>query len=190
MRRVAVVASHPIQYQAPWFRALSEACDLTVLFAHRQDGAGQAAAGFGREFDWDIPLLDGYRSEWLRNVSLHPEVTGYRGCDTPGIRERLDRGAFDACIVSGWYLKSYLQALRACRELGVRVIMRGVSHLKGDRGALKSMAKYLPYRVLMRLIDAYLYVGQANYEYFRHYGVPAERLLVGLSDVVPEVLIV
>lgn len=176
MRRVAVVASHPIQYQAPWFRALARVCDLTVLFCHRQDGEGQARAGFAEPFEWDVPLLDGYRSEWLENVSGTPGVDRFGGCDTPGIKGRLAQGQFDACIVSGWYLKGYLQAIRACRGLGVPVIVRGDSQLKGTRSRVFSLAKQIPYRWLLQRIDAHLYVGKANYAYLRHFGVRPERL--------------
>lgn len=176
MRRVAVVASHPIQYQAPWFRALARVCDLTVYFCHRQDREGQARAGFDQPFDWDVPLLDGYRYEWLENISGTPGVDRFGGCDTPGIKGRLAAGQFDACIVSGWYLKSYLQAIRACRGLGVPVIVRGDSQLKGARSRVFTLAKHIPYRWLLQRIDAHLYVGKANYDYLRHFGVRPERL--------------
>jgi glycosyltransferase involved in cell wall biosynthesis len=176
MRRIAVVASHPIQYQAPWFRALARVCDLTVFFCHRQDAQGQARAGFDTPFEWDVPLLHGYRYEWLENVSGTPGVDRFGGCDTPGIRARLAEGRFEACIVSGWYLKSYLQAIRACRGLGVPVIVRGDSQLKGTRSRVFSLAKHLPYRWLLQRIDAHLFVGKANYAYLRHFGVRPERL--------------
>ena len=176
MRRVAVVASHPIQYQAPWFRALAGVCDLTVFYCHRQDAAGQARAGFAEPFDWDVPLLDGYRSEWLPNVSPAPGVDRFAGCDTPAIAERLAAGRFDACVVNGWYLKSYLQTFRACRQQGIPVVVRGDSQLKGPRSALKVAAKYLPYRWLMARMDAHLFVGDANRAYLRHYGVASDRM--------------
>ena len=176
MRRLAVVASHPVQYQAPWFRALAEVCDLTVYYCHRQTAEQQGSAGFGHAFEWDVPLLDGYRFEWLNNVAARPGVSGYAGCDTPELRDRLAQGRFDACIVNGWYLKSYLQAINACHALGLRVLVRGDSHLRGDRSALTRVVKYLPYRWLLRRIDAHLFVGLANYEYLRHYGVPDSRL--------------
>jgi glycosyltransferase involved in cell wall biosynthesis len=176
VRRVALVASHPIQYQAPYFRALSEACDLTVWFCHQQTPEEQARAGFGQAFEWDVPLLEGYRYEWLENVSPRPGVGRFGGCDTPELRKKLDAGSFDACIVSGWYLKSYLQAIRAARSLGVRVLVRGDSQLAEGRGLLRRAVKYFPYRLLMRQGDAFLYVGASNYAYLRHYGVPPERL--------------
>jgi glycosyltransferase involved in cell wall biosynthesis len=146
------------------------------LFCHRQDAEGQARAGFGVPFEWDVPLLDGYRHEWLDNVSALPGVEGFAGCDTPGIEDRLARGRFDACIVNGWYLKSYLQAIRACGRLGVPAIVRGDSQLKGPRSRMATVAKYLPYRWLLRRVDAHLFVGKANRAYLRHYGVRPERL--------------
>ena len=176
MPRLAVVTSHPIQYQAPWFRALAREADVTVFFAWKQDAKGQAAAGFHHEFEWDVPLLDGYAYEWLENISATPGVDAFAGCDTPGIASQLERGRFDACIVNGWYLKSYVQAVRACRRLRIPVLMRGDSHLKTPRHRVLSAAKYLPYRWWLSRMDAHLYVGAANRRYLRHYGVPADRL--------------
>ncbi len=174
--RVAVVTSHPIQYQAPWFRTLARAVDLDVFFCQRQDAQGQAAAGYGQPFDWDVPLLDGYRYHWLDNRSPCPNVSTYGGCDTPGIAAVLRDGQFDACVVSGWYLKSYVQAIRACRHHGIPAFVRGDSHLGTPRSAVTSAVKWLPYRLLLNRVDAHLYVGQANREYLKHYGVPDRKL--------------
>ena len=176
MPRVAVVTSHPIQYQAPWFRALAAHVDLHVFFCHRQTPDGQASAGFGVAFEWDVPLVDGYSHEWLDNVSRRPGVDRFGGCDTPGIHAALARGRFDACIVNGWYLKSYLQAIRACRDLTIPVLVRGDSQLSRHPRAWKSLVKYVPYRWFLRRIDAHLYVGQNNRAYLAHYGVRPERL--------------
>jgi glycosyltransferase involved in cell wall biosynthesis len=41
---------------------------------------------------------------------------------------------------------------------------------------LKSALKYLPYRWFLNRIDAHLYVGRANRDYLRSYGVPDGRL--------------
>jgi len=60
-RKLAILTSHPIQYQVPWFRALESQPDLDfqVFFCHRATAKEQGTAGFGVEFDWDIPLLEG-----------------------------------------------------------------------------------------------------------------------------------
>ena len=100
--RIGFLVSHPIQYYAPIFRALAERCDLTVYFAHRQSAEQQASAGFGVAFDWDVDLLSGYRSRFLTNVSRSPSTDRFWGCDTPGIRQEIAGGRFDAFIVPGW----------------------------------------------------------------------------------------
>jgi glycosyltransferase involved in cell wall biosynthesis len=177
--RLAIVASHPIQYQAPWFRALAKVTDLDVFFCHKQDADGQGEAGFGVRFEWDVPLLDGYRHHWLTNVSERPDVSTLTGCDTPDIADRLsDEGkpAFDACIVSGWYLKSYLQTIWGCKRMGIPVLSRGDSQLATNRGALWAFAKHVPYRWLLNAIDGHLYVGHANRRYLEHYGVSDDCL--------------
>jgi len=174
--RLGILASHPIQYQAPLFRELTRHVDLTVYFAHRQTAAGQAAAGFNVAFEWDVDLLGGYEHRFLQNRARHPSTDRFSGCDTPEIAEEIRRGEFDAFLVTGWYLKSYWQAIRACRRHGVPVMVRGDSQLGTLRGPLKQALKEIVYPRLLRQFDACLYVGQRNREYLEHYGVAADRL--------------
>lgn len=176
MLRLAIVASHPIQYQAPWFRELAARVELEVFFCHKQDASGQADAGYGKTFEWDVPLLDGYSSQFLVNVSRQPGVYTFDGCDTPEIAERLAAGRFDACIVSGWYLKSYLQAIAACLRLRIPVLLRSDSQRPYDRSLFTRAIKYPAYRALLTIVAGHLYPGQANRRYLEHYGVPPDRL--------------
>jgi len=146
--RLGILTSHPIQYQAPWFRALAKAVDLFSGYSHR----------------------------FLENVSRRPSVNHFSGCDTPEMCEIIRAGRFDAFIVTGWYLKSYWQAVRACRRNGVPVLVRGDSQLHTSRSQLRQCAKALAYRVMLRQFDGFLVVGQRNREYLAHYGVPAKRI--------------
>src|SRR5438132_10711387 len=94
--RIAVLTTHPIQYQAPWFRELSAhpQIELEVFFCHRATPKEQASAGFGVEFDWDVSLLDGYSYRFLKNVAPQPRVNGFGGLDTPEIKEIISRQRF------------------------------------------------------------------------------------------------
>ena len=174
--RIGFLVSHPIQYYTPIFRELAKRCDLTVYFAHRQTAEGQAAAGFGTAFEWDIDLLSGYSSRFLTNVAKHKSTDHFRGCDTPEIANEIAAGGFDAFVVPGWALLTYWQAARACRRAGVPVLVRGDSHLRGRRNPLLRLAKSVIFPSLLRRFDGFLYVGQRNREYLEHYGVSAERL--------------
>ena len=173
--KVGILTSHPIQYQAPWFRALAQRCDLTVYFAH-QPNAQQQGQGFGQAFTWDVDLLAGYKSEFLPNVAKQPNTGSYAGCDTPAIADRIAEEKFDAFIVTGWYLKCFWQAINACRKLKIPVLVRGDSQLATPRSKLKALLKEFVYRRMLKRFDGFLTVGQRNREYLLHYGVPAEKI--------------
>ncbi len=79
-RRVAIIATHPIQYQIPWFQALSKSDDFRfkVFFAFVPDAMEQGV-GFGVKFNWDIPMFDGYDWEVLPNLRKRPSLNGFMG---------------------------------------------------------------------------------------------------------------
>lgn len=174
--RLGVLASHPIQYQSPIFRELARRCELRVFYAHRQPPQGQADAGFGVAFEWDVDLLSGFEHRFLANRSRRPGTDRFMGCDTPEIADAIARGGFDAFLVMGWNLRSYWQAVRACRRAGVPVMVRGDSQLLTPRSPVRQWAKRMIYPVALRRFDRLLYVGQRNRDYLLHYGVPAQRL--------------
>jgi glycosyltransferase involved in cell wall biosynthesis len=173
--RLGILASHPIQYHAPVFRALAGQCDLTVFFAHRQTPQGQAAAGFGVAFDWDVDLLSGYRHVFLRNQAAVPATNRFFGCNCPEL-DGLIANQFDAFVVTGWALFAYWQAVWACRKRGIPVLIRGDSQLPLQRRAALRVAKEIAYPWLLRSFNGFLYVGQRNREYLLHYGVAPDRL--------------
>lgn len=175
-RRIGFLVSHPIQYYTPFFRELARRCDLTVYFAHRQDAAGQGRAGYGVAFDWDVDLLSGYESRSLTNVARAPSTQSFAGCNTPEIADLIAEGRFDAFVVPGWSLRSYWQAVRACRRARVPVMVRGDSQIAGQRGGAVGRVKGVVFPHMLKQFDACLYVGQRNREYLEHYGVPAGRM--------------
>ena len=174
--RIAILDSHPIQYHAPWFRELSRLCDLDVLYAHRQSSSGQARAGYGVAFEWDVDLASGFRSRFLANVAKDPGLHHFAGCDTPELTDVVREGRYDAVVVTGWYLKSFWQGVYACKRARVPVLVRGDSQLPTQRGGWKRTAKALAYPALLRAFDGYLSVGTRNRAYLEHYGVPGHRI--------------
>jgi hypothetical protein len=67
--RIAIVGSHPIQYFAPWFRALAAMSGmvLKVFFCSKWGAESYHDPKFGIEVKWDIPLLEGYDCEFLES---------------------------------------------------------------------------------------------------------------------------
>lgn len=174
--KLGILTSHPIQYQAPLFRELARHVDLKVYFAHRQTAQDQADAGFNVAFEWDVDLLGGYAHQFLYNRAKRPGVNDFFGCDTPDIAAEIRTGGFDAFLVTGWYLKSFWQAIHACHRFGVPVLVKGDSQLLGSSSFFKKAIKEVTHRVLLRQFDGFLFVGQRNKEYLLHYGVPERKM--------------
>lgn len=172
-RVLAVVATHPIQYQVPWFQALAAepSLDLTVYFACLPDAQAQGA-GFGIPFAWDIPLLDGYRWECLPNRRARPRLDRFFGSSTPGVGRVLAARKPDAVLVTGWNAWPLLQAILACRRLHLPVLLRGDSNALRDRPA---PARFL-HRRLFGQVAAFLSVGRSNRDFYAANGVPAARI--------------
>jgi len=185
--RLAIFETHPIQYKVPWFRALSARpeLDLTVFYCMLPD-ARQQGAGFGVDFAWDVPLLEGYRYVVLENVSSRPGVTHFGGCDTPALASHLvehssasvprgRRTRFDAMIINGWVVKSCLQALWACQRAGIPAVLRCEACDLQPRAWWKTLV----HRVLLRQFSAFIAIGTANRLFYLHRGVPAGRIVDG-----------
>ena len=95
---LGILVTHPIQYLTPWFRYLANRLDVEVFYAHQQNAVDHADAGFGVEFEWDLPILEGYQYRWLTNVARKPGVQNFKGiaaagqailhCDNGGIVDR------------------------------------------------------------------------------------------------------
>ncbi len=174
--RLGLVATHPVQYQVPWYRALAAVpgVDLTVFYAMLPD-VHQQGVGFGVDFRWDLPLFEGYRHEVLTNVARRPALGGFGGCDTPAIRQVVRERGFRACIISGWGAKTYLQALWACRKNGIPTVVRGESNALRKR----SWPLRFAHRLLLRQYTAFLAIGKSNAEFYTGNGITPDRIFPG-----------
>jgi glycosyltransferase involved in cell wall biosynthesis len=176
--RLGIVTSHPIQYQAPLFRALAERVDLGVYFAHHATGKDQAEAGFDVSFDWDTDLTSGFRNIFLKNVSRRPSITRFAGCDTPSIGNLLAADKLDVLVVYGWHLKSYLQAAKSARKLRIPVMVRTDSHLDTPRPLLKRVFKAAVHPAFLQQFAMFLATGSRAAQYLRRYCVPESRIRI------------
>jgi glycosyltransferase involved in cell wall biosynthesis len=172
------LSTHPIQYHSAWFRALAAQPDLEVhvYYCHNATPQDQSRAGFGVEFDWDIPLLTGYPHSFLHNVANPPAYGRFAGFDTPEIKDIISSREYDAVLVNGWHYKSAWQAIWACWRSGVKVLVRSDSHLHTPRSFPKKMVKEVIYPRFIPRFDACLSVGKWSREYFLHYGASPERV--------------
>ncbi len=173
--RLAYLVSHPIQYQAPLLRRIAEESDidLTVFFGSDLSVREYKDEGFGVGVQWDVPLLQGYKHEFLPVLRDQGRV----GVATPlnrGIFDRL-RGhggqpAFDVLWVHGYATVNAMHGMLAAKALGIPVLLRAESWLRDrSRGAAKLAVKRGFFYGLMRLVDGVLPIGTLNSAYWHFY---------------------
>lgn len=170
--RLAVVVSHPIQYYAPWFRWLADhGWTLRVFYLWDFGVAERQDRGFGRAVVWDVDLLSGYEHEFVPNVSREPGTHHLRGLKNPSLLSRLHDWQPDAVLVFGY---KYITHLRLIFGGRLPLVFRGDSHLL-DAPAQPLLKRWFLRAVYSRFA-AVTYVGEANRDYFRAFGVPDTRL--------------
>jgi glycosyltransferase involved in cell wall biosynthesis len=173
--RLAYLVSHPIQYQAPMLRRIAQESDidLTVFFGSDFSVRDYKDAGFGVGVKWDVPLLDGYRHEFLP-VLRDNSNPGTLSPLNYGIFSRLrgskDVAGFDVLWVHGYSSVNAMQAMLAAKALGIPVLVRAEPWLGDrDRSGPTLAAKHLFFKALRGLLDGALPIGTLNAAYWLHY---------------------
>jgi glycosyltransferase involved in cell wall biosynthesis len=174
--RLAYLVSHPIQYQAPLLRRIAQEpdIDLTVFFGSDFSLRGYSDKGFGGVgIKWDIPLVEGYRHEFLPALRDNATV-GPLAPISHGIFSRLRSGAgeapFDALWVHGYASVNAVQGILAANALGIPVLLRAESTLiDRSRTGSKLIAKRCLFAILKHFISGVLPIGTLNAAYWRHY---------------------
>ncbi len=178
--RLTIVETHPVQYNAPWFRHVAAHCpelDLTVVYAS-QPTAEQQAVGFGQPFEWDRPLLEGYASRVVRESRAGDSFTSdsFTGLDVPEIGEAVLGTKPDVVMVAGWHSITQVRAIAACRRQGLPLLYRGDTHLGLGPSGLRRPLWRLKTRMLLHRYSAHLAVGQRSRQYLLAHGVPPTRI--------------
>lgn len=175
MKKIGILVTHPVQYLSVLFRELAKSSDLTVYYCLNPDQR-QQGNDFGVNFNWDVPLLQGYRYKFLNNISRNPDMHTYWGCDTPEIAEEIRDSRFDMFIIFGWYYKSAHQALAACRKQEVPVYARGDSTIMSNKFIVRIFKKVF-FRIFLNKFDGFLAPGRKFREYLRFYGVGEDKII-------------
>lgn len=170
--KLCVVTTHPIQYMAPWFRALAQdgALELAVIFLRELDSV-QQGVGFGQAFQWDVPLRQGYASRVLGVAASLGNLPRTLWHLQRAIRDLQP----DAVLITGWNEPGLIAAYPLMRLLGVPVILRGESNAVRPRSAFTKLL----HRMLLGFVSAIVVIGKANRQFYLNNGVAVDRLFAG-----------
>lgn len=178
-KKLAIITTHPIQYNAPFFKLLAESKIVHPKIFYTWGEAvlqSKYDPGFNKSIQWDIPLLEGYEYEFLENVAKIKGSHHFNGIINPGIIKKINKWQPDAILVYGWNFRSHLKILRHFKNK-IPVWFRGDSTLLDEKDNLKSSFKKLLLKWVYSHIDLAFYTGTNNKEYFSRYGIKSNRLI-------------
>lgn len=181
MKRIAIITTHPIQYYAPLYRLLAERKKVEIKVFYTWGEAAKNKVfdpGFGKHREWDIPLLDGYAYEFVKNVSKSPGSSHFKGIINPDLSDRIKEYNPNALLVQGWAFQSHLNVLRKFKGK-IPIYFRGDSTLLDElpHFSFKKIARRIFLSWVYKHIDKAFYVGTNNKAYYLRHGVKEQQLV-------------
>jgi glycosyltransferase involved in cell wall biosynthesis len=163
--RLGVLATHPIQYQAPLYQRLARRgiVDLEVAFLSSAGVEPFHDPGFGVTLAWDIDLLGGYRSTVLERRPLAGKGAWLVSASR-WLRQQ------DIVVLHGHSDPDMLLAAAACRLLGVPYLLRGDSQAQSSASGPRRIARHLVAGAVVRNAAGALPIGHRNAAFYRRYG--------------------
>lgn len=180
-RRLALISSHPIQYNAPLFALTSQEPDIDLMVFYTW---GESCLGkkydpdFEKVIEWDIPLLEGYNYTFVTNTSSDPGSHHFKGIINPSLNQEIEAWKPDVVWVWGWAFDSHLKVMRHFRGK-VPVWFRGDSTLLNEPNgfSLKKIARRIFLTWVYRHVDKAFYVGTHNKAYYKKHGLKEFQLV-------------
>jgi glycosyltransferase involved in cell wall biosynthesis len=180
MKKLAIISSHPIQYNAPLFALMAEKgeFDLRVFYTWGEDAVkSKFDPDFGKFIEWDIPLLIGYSYQFVKNIAKQPSSHHFWGIDNPDLIQEIENWGADVVWIWGWSFKSHLQTMRYfCGK--IPVWFRGDSVSLARPKVLQSLLRRVFLKWVYSHVDLAFHVGEHNKNYYLENGLDSDQLVL------------
>lgn len=175
---LAILTTHPIQYQVPLWQALAKDGSVPFEVWYLSDHAIRSSFDeqFKQAFAWDLNMLEGYPYRFLK-VNQNPKVNRFTGLRLQEPLENLFREKqVTAVWIQGWQVLAYWQAVWQAHAAGIPVWVRGESNDLAQTPLWKNTIKRIALGQLFRRIKYFLYIGSANRRFYENFGISREQL--------------
>ena len=167
--RLAILISHPIQHFCPMYRCLAAdgRVELLVIFAEK---------GAEPQFDVDFGLVTRWQDNLVEGVP-HVVIKAPAPERSAAVLSQL--ATFDPHVLylHGYNLPYLRESMKWAGGNSVPILMSTDSELRFPRPLHKRIAKRFLLPWIFRKVALFLTVGDANEDYFAHYGVSRHKFL-------------
>lgn len=180
--QVIFINSHPIQYFVPLYQFLNRYGITTACwYCSDENVNGHFDRQFGKNIDWDIPLLEGYSFRFFRNWARKPSIyNGFFGLINPGLWWALVKHPPAVVVVHGWASLTNVVSIIISRLRGHTVCLRGES--PWNQELLKTRMNRVLKSILLQTFlfkwpNYFLYIGNQNRMFYERMGVSRQKLI-------------
>lgn len=179
MKKLAIISTHPIQYNAPLFKLLHERNVIEIMVFYTWGDSvllNKYDPGFGINTFIDRTLLEKYQYTFVFNTASNKGSSHFFGIINPSIIELIKMYKPTALLVYGWSFYSHLQILRHFKKK-IPILFRGDSTILNEINFFKKIIRTQFLKWVYSKIDYALYVGKNNYDYYKIAGLPSSKLI-------------
>ena len=180
MKKLAIITTHPIQYQTPLFKKLAKKLpNLQVFFASRHGLSSKYIdPEFKKNIKWDIGsrMLDGYKSEFSKNQNKNINQFSLNFLN---LEKKLIKGNFDHILVLGWNNLLYISAILYALKHKIKLILRVETNLLLKINPIKRLIKTIILKNLFKKINYFLAIGILNKNFLLNHNVPRKKIYPG-----------
>ena len=172
-----MIATHPIQYQVPLWRALAQipGVQLRVLYASDCSVRGYHDVEFNTQVQWDVPLVEGYPHKFLGNSDKN--FTAVNVDRARQLHLHLREFKPDICLLNAYLPIFWLEALAIVRSLRLPVLLRAeTSDIALRRSLVKNAIRNCCLRLFYSQCSQLLAIGKNSLEHYTAHGVPPQKI--------------
>jgi glycosyltransferase involved in cell wall biosynthesis len=174
-RRLAILATHPVQYQCPLWARVAQGGGITckVFFGSDFSIRGYRDTDFATQVSWGLQMLEGFDYVFTGRSNWHPLV--FRG-GRPFFAELAGFAPTDV-LINAYLPWFYLQGLWWAGKHRVRVHFRGdTTDVDRDRGPLVGLMRNSLLRHVYSKVDTFCAVGAHSRAHYSVRGIDDRRI--------------
>lgn len=172
---IAIITTHPIQYQVPLFKELSKFKKFTPYIFFATDlgiNKEKINKDFNLKFSWNIKMLSGYKFFFSKNNIWNNWFLSFAN-----LEEKLDRIKCKYVLILGWNKAIYYQAILYAIKKKIPIFLRGENNLELRQNFFKKFIKKIIFRFFFSLFTGIFYIGKLNKIFYQFYGISENKLI-------------
>lgn len=184
--KLAVIITHPIQYQVPIFKILSKKnnVDLKVFFACDHGIKKSFDEEFNKKFQWDLNLLKGYNFVVLTKTRLGNLSNPFKAFFiAKKATKKIKQFNPEFTIISGYMPIFYIFVATMLFRSGQRLIFRAdTTDQAVKRSGLKRFIRNGFLKWFYRKFEYFIAVGSNSKDHYLKIGIPESKISVALQS--------